>query len=791
MENTNIYIVLSLGKEYHSKLIDKLLEETKIPYEQIMKNNNGNYCILFRFAEPINNAQVDNFIKTSLTTICKAYDLESEVIECSGEKIKIIKNRIGPNLTMDRLCLSLFIALHNRYTTKHYKEQYKRLATLTGVVLRNGIPLIDYTDQNDGLFENGALEVTPILYTYESTTNAREPFRVYFCTEKKNGKYLVKDIDKFPKELKKNVKLEKILSSCRLCREFSHGDTGLMMKELIGFATNFTKFNAGGKIFTEMLTNKKNLKQRHYDKVDYDLLLKYIFSSDIPEMKCDHFCRYKDSCNHAKTPLKNFKTDRGIITPLVNTKLYSCEEAEQSLKTEFNKILANDDGRIHILEGQTAIGKTTILINYLKNCDEEIVIAAPTNKLKKQIYKDAIEEGIDIVMSPSANNIKNLPKKIKAKINELYECNANVDEYLMKINEELNHKGISKYLKKKQKYLNGARHIVTTHANLLLSDPTIWNGKKIIIDEDILLKNMMPISEITAKNISKIKGYAIDNRFYSITSKIKYILGNRNNKEIFNVKPISKKERNRFMSLMMKQGEKIPNVSAFLDSSVVAPKLESEKLTGLTCLVKRTLPEQTILILSATANEKIYKRYFGEDMVVFHRCKKGKYKGKLLQYPISCSRAKIDKDPEIFDRIRDKAGESKKITFKKYAHLLTYEENPNDLHPGNVEGHNCYTGKDISVIGTPHINELQYKMIASALEYSTKGKLAYREIEYNNCRFYFMTYKNEDIREVQLWVIGSEIEQMVGRARLLRNKCTVFLFSNFPMEQAEFIYDKV
>ena len=44
-------------------------------------------------------------------------------------------------------------------------------------------------------------------------------------------------------------------------------------------------------------------------------------------------------------------------------------------------------------------------------------------------------------------------------------------------------------------------------------------------------------------------------------------------------------------------------------------------------------------------------------------------------------------------------------------------------------------------------------------------------------------------------MIESELEQAVGRARLLRHACTVHLFSNFPLKQAkmidEFDYGKV
>ena len=66
-------------------------------------------------------------------------------------------------------------------------------------------------------------------------------------------------------------------------------------------------------------------------------------------------------------------------------------------------------------------------------------------------------------------------------------------------------------------------------------------------------------------------------------------------------------------------------------------------------------------------------------------------------------------------------------------------------------------------------------------------KLRYRETEHNGYKFWFYTYDNELLRRIQLWMIESELEQSVGRARLLREECTVHLFSDFPLRQAELV----
>lgn len=53
-----------------------------------------------------------------------------------------------------------------------------------------------------------------------------------------------------------------------------------------------------------------------------------------------------------------------------------------------------------------------------------------------------------------------------------------------------------------------------------------------------------------------------------------------------------------------------------------------------------------------------------------------------------------------------------------------------------------------------------------------------------------MTYGDEQMRNLQLFFIETELEQAIGRARLLRCSCKVYLFSNYPCAQAEIIQDE-
>lgn len=113
-----------------------------------------------------------------------------------------------------------------------------------------------------------------------------------------------------------------------------------------------------------------------------------------------------------------------------------------------------------------------------------------------------------------------------------------------------------------------------------------------------------------------------------------------------------------------------------------------------------------------------------------------------------------------------------------------------ELHFGNTEGVDFLNGKNIAVIGTPHLNEFVYKLIGSHLGLEVNSDiLSVRRIEYRGYKFSLMTYKQKELRELQLYFISKELEQSIGRARLLRNDCKVIVFSNFPCEQADLVQE--
>jgi hypothetical protein len=154
------------------------------------------------------------------------------------------------------------------------------------------------------------------------------------------------------------------------------------------------------------------------------------------------------------------------------------------------------------------------------------------------------------------------------------------------------------------------------------------------------------------------------------------------------------------------------------------------------------------------------------------------------------SRYCINKNPGIIKNIRDKfkISGNNMITFKTHK---AYGGGP--LHFGNTEGSNMFEGQDIAVVGTPHYPEFLYKLFAFSIGLEFDPKETMRrdyKASRNSYNFYFHTYNDDKLRDIHFWALESELEQAVGRARLLRNDCNVYLFSNFPLKQAIMKDDK-
>ena len=323
--------------------------------------------------------------------------------------------------------------------------------------------------------------------------------------------------------------------------------------------------------------------------------------------------------------------------------------------------------------------------------------------------------------------------------------------------------------------------VITTHRYLLTMDENrLKEFDTIIIDEDIIFKSVIPNQgEITVSELKKMMDKSADS---CLLKKIKEIL--KQAKEQSCVKADS-------FEWDKEDDEIIPfDLPSFClaEKFYIRRKSKEKNLKedSVSFLKPVFFKDVKYIMVSATANEAICRLYFGENRVKFYECKKAKYMGRLNQYPgKSMSRSSIASSPGIIRRLINRFGfsEERVITFMK--------ENIGNLHFGNTEGSNTLEGKNILVIGTPYHADFLYKLAAftMGIDFDEDEEMEMQVIEYNGYRFRFKTFKNADLRAIHLWMIESELEQAVGRARLLRNSCEVHLFSSFPISQSHMVVD--
>lgn len=783
--------------------IIKRSQKYRIPiafiYETFSSTNLNKFRVVFIHNSIIENSILAKYIQFALMGIFNECDQSCNDIArlyYGGKKLLYINNSCN-NLYFDfnDLTISYVEFLKDRYGKKHYTRHIKSFAEKTGILLMNGLPYITLIEDNN-LKKKGDFESSPIdknsIIIRNHTKSPNTYYEIHFSSESgkccnSKSKHKVLNISTNRRHLIENFTWHNLYTKCELYQDFVDGSVWLYHNQLFGIASNLIQIKGGEKKFLEILNSENNKQYIPYTQKDWMFYINYLEKANYNAMNCSNFCPYCDDCLHGRNMIDQLKIKKNEIIKINEGKYVSIHAAEASLEESFLNAQSSQDNCIHLIRAQTGLGKSTTYLKYLNNSDKPYIIAVPTNDLKNEILSKAICKGYNnVIATPSLP--EDLPKYIKDKIYNLYSIGAsrNVIKFIKKLAEEENIKELLDYIEGLNKAYNFDGHIITTHARLLTFPKAMLNRYNVIIDEDII-RNLLKNEQVKIRDLDMIlKSSTISQ---SIKDRIIDIIYDTDNNTYKKVAPL----KATFIQSDIKQmiSKKInSNVVEFLNANVIFKSVKDDCMFNsesiVHYLVKKTLPNKKFIIMSATADEELYYQHFGKDRVKVYNCEKAKYKGKLNQYyEKTCSRTFLKENVYFKNKIFNLTKNISTITFKNFKTCFNIT---NDLHFGNTEGHNFLEGKDIAIVGTPHLNELVYKMYGAALGVEVNDEtLTYQQIDNGNYRFWFMTYKNPILRKIQLWLIESELEQCVGRARILRNNCNVFLFSNFPLDQAIFI----
>ena len=587
--------------------------------------------------------------------------------------------------------------------------------------------------------------------------------------------------------LLEKISVDKIAERCQLCGMFFKGrDIGHDLRFMIATNLQYVKGMKG--VFLEAI------RRSNCDLDKWAATWKYNRDNQYKPMDCRSTCPFFYTCTHERNIIATLRNDRRIIK-CEEEQFVLLEESREQMKTHLENAIRSGGTDIHLITAQTGLGKTHAYVELLGSFKQKVVIAVPTVKLKNEVTKKIrFRWGDDVAYEAVSLEDLKLDIEQRSEIASLYdqgcykEARAVIREIEKKLPESWQKDQLKKYLDFRQILSECSRHVVMTHEQLLNMSGSVLSGYTIIVDEDILYTMLRRTASVSVTDIMKsldaglfagakaqelrrvidlsdnayLKGYPMDNHLYIKKTK-------QEENEIYaNINDLFK------AGAYHRNGDLIEY------------------------FIARKLPEQKIIVLSATLDMEIYKAYFSERKVMFHETSKARYQGKLIQYTrYSMSRRCIKQltdqeggETALLLKLKKVAnGAEYGIGFKALDGTLNkiMPVNNGCRHLGNVAGTDDFNGKNGMIIGTYHLNESSYKLIACFLSGIVLGSDSVQHtlrVRYRGWEFPFMSYSDPLLQRIQLYLISSEAEQAIGRSRLLNNDATVYLFSNLPCKQA-------
>lgn len=644
--------------------------------------------------------------------------------------------------------------------SEHKARTLQQLANKTGVALNNNSFYI--TKSNDSCYfkENNLRNVV----IYDSFNNS---CYLLFSENKADFRFTTT-----PPKLK-NVSFDNI-ECCQLMTDFSNG-VRLEHIEWFGLMTNLIHLKGGQQFFRDTL---EKYEEKYGDISRKFEQMSWVKKSNCHSYRCDNYCPYSDVCSHGSNMCYTL-TRREVRKIHEDIEYINLETMRENISDTIAESMKNSG--INVIKAPTGAGKTHAYLQAVLVSDKQCIVAVPTSRLMREIVEKACLMGITTICTPLIHELlSHLDNELAEYIKYLYYIGDDGGiNYLLRENRNFY---VDNYLNQIENLRRfDGKLIVTTHARLLNMKADFLNARNVIIDEDIL-PFMMQIERCSVQDLEKLQ-------FSLYNAEIKP------NECIYN--KLSEIRKVNGYEILRPMNYDITNEDKFVINDCIDSKdwtsniyhamyaecfYRAENSDDILFLNVRKLPESSFTIVSATADEMIYRKIFGNRISCFCDLGLVRNKGKLIlhcdkTYSHDC----LLNEPEIIDNLRKKHSDCNIITFREFAQK-------NEVYLGASYGFNKFEGENLVVIGTFHRPEYVYKLWAMYMTGSTNlcdDVLAVRNIKRNGFAFKIMTYKEELLRNIQLWMIQSESEQAVGRARLLNNDCTVHLYSNLPLRQGE------
>lgn len=709
----------------------------------------------------------------------------------------------------------------------HASKNIRNYCQEVGLNMINGLPHVRIYDEKS--CENNANVIIYIIALEAKTQKVEFSFNVSADDYKikvvesedkvKAPKFKI-DSTKTKRTLIRRFNFDKLQKNCKLYNGFIEGSYWPEHHELMHIAQNLCCLEGGQKRFEEGLDNfpyqasvaaSKRYNFVYYAKNEY-----------APSRCTEETCPFRGECaNVGKNMHYAVDMKKNNIRRIEEEKeLISIEEAydgtQMAIRDGFNE---TTKGKMNIVISPTGIGKSTMLQRLASEDPESFnntIVAFPNHKLLKEqveklrpilhnlLYVHDIEfdenNERDMQVKAAFNNFqaignyKEARKTLDEYVQELgilYNNTTTVDEKVAISNKMTN---ISEYLDLSKEVQETNRPIFCTHKRLtLIKNPKV---ERIIIDEDIV-QTTVQMFTLTATEVARTRNraeeynlkelYAQLDGLYNFLKRVEttaatvvpYDLGLAN---------VNAKELKTLLSYY---------TPSFNVADALTIKAGIQSSDGIITVYKtHELPHLPITVLSATANETVYRALFKDFDIEVTRIEDVEHEGDIIVHYGGMSRNYLNQSfDKAVARIKAEApGVTNMVTFKSFASKFNKEGFNVICNYGASTGIDAYGGEDLVVVGTPHVNPVVYMIYAHVcgINKAIVMDLEYVNVLRNGFEFSFSTFNSHDlsktgelIREIQFYLIESELIQAVGRARALRKDCTVHLFSNLPLKHVQ------
>ena len=775
------------------------------------------FRLIFIVRNSITDVRIRNVIQMALMKIMPECDKAckdlSRLFFGTNKKCRVFSdniNVIDPYVLVQSLVVYIRrVHGDNRNDLNAIKDYCKS----TGLNMVNGIPDVRIINDND-IYEN---ELNSIIYNIELNANTLKKVLFSFSIDKESAYRITIDNNGKKKCTKVNISMKKVKyektiqhfnfnlfnSKCKLWSDFINGKRWCYHEEIFGMSTNMWRVKGAESRMIKVIKNNNYYINRTDNKIN---TIKNSAKYGYSPMRCENFCPYCDSCsNQGFNMLHVIDNKRGQIRNLKeDTAALSIEDGVEKLQEAILDAFNSEEGTINVIKGPTGIGKTEILKHL--NSYDNTVIAYPNHKLGSDIV-ERLNIHDSIYMKDLELEDKNILNEFRRlqKIGAYKQARQYIEQYRELLLQECSRKSVADIKKVKElnrinEYLlgikqskNASKLIFCTHKKALEIDNK--NIKTYIIDEDIAASTLISTMDITLSELQEL----------IVTCEKIDILNLKEQLNILRTNVIKAQMNPGIPIAIPKFTINTKEVNTLIENKKNSININLKELLKMSAIIAdqngatlgmgvRELPNKRCIILSATANEAIYKGLFPDRKINFVDIGNIETEGQIVLHYTGCSRSKLNKDfDRVLEQIKTEAfGISSLITFKKYEEKFKKEGFDAITHFGACSGLDLYKGQDLIVAGTPHADERVYRLLATIIDGKTEAceKISYINARRNGFEFYFNTYEEGSLlQEIQFYYIESELIQAIGRARVLRTDATVHVFSNYPVRGAV-LYDK-